>query len=207
MPLKNWTEAQSHIHSLYIAQHQTLRRVKDLMLRTYGFDASIRAYRDKLKEWGYLRRESRQHDLQLQLPTSGVMDGHADAALPSIQSTVGIFGGLPDFNSFPHSVPSPSESQGLWPNSSLHGSVTLGQFGQGTTSFASMPNSDASTYSLLPGNNNGNNLNTRDSSGRTILHQAVISRNLKDVEKYLSMGLAIDTQDDENNQPLHHAAK
>jgi len=40
MPLKNWTEAQSQIHTLYIVQHQTLRRVKELMLRTYGFDAS-----------------------------------------------------------------------------------------------------------------------------------------------------------------------
>ncbi|KAF8850756.1 ankyrin, partial [Acephala macrosclerotiorum] len=42
--------------------------------------------------------------------------------------------------------------------------------------------------------------------GRTLLHQAVISRSLKDVEKYLSMGSAVDIQDEENNKPLHHAA-
>ncbi len=69
-----------------------------------------------------------------------------------------------------------------------------------------MPNSDASAYSLLAGENGSSNLNTRDSSGRTLLHRAVISRSLKDVEKYLSMGSAVDVQDEENNTPLHHAA-
>jgi hypothetical protein len=57
----------------------------------------IRAYRDKLKEWGYLRRQVRQQGLPPQLPTSGAVGTQPDAALPSMQSTAGIFGGLPDF--------------------------------------------------------------------------------------------------------------
>ncbi|PMD31422.1 ankyrin [Hyaloscypha variabilis F] len=207
MPLKNWTEAQSYIHEHYVVQHQPLHRVRELMRRN-GFNASIRAYRDKLKEWGYLRRQVRQQGLPPQLPTSGAVGTQPDAALPSMQSTAGIFGGLLDFNIFSNSLPSPSENQGLWQNPPLHGSIPMSQFGQGSTSFASMSNSGASAFPILPENNdNGNNLNTRDSSGRTLLHQAVISRSLKDVEKYLSMGLAVDTQDDENNQPLHLAAE
>ncbi|KAN0092267.1 ankyrin [Hyaloscypha variabilis] len=207
MPLKNWTEAQGYIHEHYVVQHQPLHRVRELMLRN-GFNASIRTYRDKLKEWGYLRCQVRQQDLPLQLPISGAAGTQSDAALPSMQSAAGIFGDLPDFNLFSNSVPLPSESQGLWQNSSLHGSIPPSQFGQGNTSFASMSNSGASAFPILPENNdNGNNLNTRDSSGRTPLHQAVISRSLKDVEKYLSMGLAVDAQDDENNQPLHLAAE
>jgi hypothetical protein len=67
-------------------------------IRTEAYSlCRIRAYRDKLKEWGYLRRQVRQQDLLLQLPTSGAAGTQPDAALPSMQSAAGIFGGLPDF--------------------------------------------------------------------------------------------------------------
>jgi ankyrin repeat protein len=105
----------------------------------------------------------------------------------------------------PTSLPN-SENQELWPNTSIHGDISLSQVDERHISYTAMPNSDAPGYSLLGGESDGRNLNTRDSSGRTLLHQAIISRSLKDVEKYISMGSAVDIQDRENNQPLHHAA-
>jgi ankyrin repeat protein len=73
------------------------------------------------------------------------------------------------------------------------------------TSYARIPHAEASGYPAA-GESASSSINIRDSSGRTALHRAVISRSLNDVEKYLLMGSAIDAQDEESNQPLHLAA-
>lgn len=46
----------------------------------------------------------------------------------------------------------------------------------------------------------------RDSNGRTPLHHAVINGSVKDAERYLSSGAAVDISDNNGDQPLHHAA-
>jgi uncharacterized protein len=46
----------------------------------------------------------------------------------------------------------------------------------------------------------------RDSNGRTPLHRAVINGSIKDVERCLSSGAAVDISDSDGDQPLHHAA-
>ena len=59
----------------------------------------------------------------------------------------------------------------------------------------------------LPTGYSVGDLNGRDDSGQTLLHRAVISRSLKDVEKYISMGASVDIPDNKGNQPLHSAAR
>jgi ankyrin repeat protein len=63
----------------------------------------------------------------------------------------------------------------------------------------------SSNSDLLPGEK-GNLLNTQDSNGRTPLHHAVISGSVKEVERCLSSGAAVDISDNDGDQPLHHAA-
>lgn len=49
-------------------------------------------------------------------------------------------------------------------------------------------------------------LDTRDESGKTRLHDAVIRGDLAAVGDLISMGLSIDVYDDDDNQPIHYAA-
>ena len=50
-------------------------------------------------------------------------------------------------------------------------------------------------------------LDTRDPSGKTRLHHAVIRGDYVDVENLLSEGLSLDAYDDDGNQAIHHAAR
>src|SRR5271155_2766822 len=62
-----------------------------------------------------------------------------------------------------------------------------------------------SNSALLPGERDSM-LNTQDSNGRTPLHRAVINGSVKEVERCLSSGAAVDILDSDGDQPLHLAA-
>ncbi|KAF2027974.1 ankyrin [Setomelanomma holmii] len=57
---KDWTAVQDEIRELSFNQKRCLEDVKALMERKYKFRASTRAYRMKLKEWGFMRHKPRR---------------------------------------------------------------------------------------------------------------------------------------------------
>jgi ankyrin repeat protein len=60
--------------------------------------------------------------------------------------------------------------------------------------------------SALPPSERESIPNTQDSNGRTSLHHAVINASVKEVERCLSSGAAVDIVDSNGDQPLHLAA-
>ncbi|KAF1917507.1 ankyrin repeat-containing domain protein [Ampelomyces quisqualis] len=56
---KDWDAVQDEIRELSFNQKKRLEDVKELMERNYKFRASTRAYRMKLKEWGFKRHNTR----------------------------------------------------------------------------------------------------------------------------------------------------
>ncbi|KAF2714538.1 ankyrin [Pleomassaria siparia CBS 279.74] len=57
---KDWDSVRSRIRHLSVNQKKSLEEVKATMESQYHFRASTRAYRMKLKEWGYTRQKSRR---------------------------------------------------------------------------------------------------------------------------------------------------
>ncbi|KAF2821445.1 ankyrin [Ophiobolus disseminans] len=57
---KDWEAVQDEIRELSFNQKKCLEDVKELMERKYKFRASTRAYRMKLKEWGFMRHKPRR---------------------------------------------------------------------------------------------------------------------------------------------------
>lgn len=57
---KDWDSVQHHIRDLSMVQQKPLDEVKAIMESKHAFRASTRAYRLKLKEWGYLRLKDRR---------------------------------------------------------------------------------------------------------------------------------------------------
>ncbi|KAF2456567.1 hypothetical protein BDY21DRAFT_53797 [Lineolata rhizophorae] len=49
---KDWDNVWQEIRRLYSIEDKSLKEVKEIMKRQYGFDASIRAYRLKIHSWG-----------------------------------------------------------------------------------------------------------------------------------------------------------
>ncbi|EUC45078.1 hypothetical protein COCMIDRAFT_96546 [Bipolaris oryzae ATCC 44560] len=56
---KDWDLVQDEIKELSFSQKKTLEEVKEMMERKHRFRASTRAYRMKLKEWGFMRHKPR----------------------------------------------------------------------------------------------------------------------------------------------------
>lgn len=54
---KDWDAVQRHIRELSVNQKKSLADVKSIMESKHSFRASTRAYRLKLKEWGYMRHK------------------------------------------------------------------------------------------------------------------------------------------------------
>ncbi|KAF2727119.1 ankyrin [Polyplosphaeria fusca] len=57
---KDWDSVRHDIKDLSVNQKKCLQDVKSIMETKYKFKASTRAYRGKLKEWGYLRYKPRK---------------------------------------------------------------------------------------------------------------------------------------------------
>ncbi|KAF2277004.1 ankyrin [Westerdykella ornata] len=57
---KDWESVRDKIKKLSVDQKKSLQDVQAIMEAKYNFKASTRAYRMRLKEWGYLRYKSRQ---------------------------------------------------------------------------------------------------------------------------------------------------
>ncbi|KAK8130915.1 hypothetical protein PG984_007353 [Apiospora sp. TS-2023a] len=55
---KDWDTYKETILALY--EHQTLSQVMEIMKRDYGFEASTRAYRQKLDKWGKRKYKKRK---------------------------------------------------------------------------------------------------------------------------------------------------
>ncbi|KAF2201798.1 ankyrin [Delitschia confertaspora ATCC 74209] len=72
---KDWDSVQGIIHELSVVQKKSLEEVKSIMESTYRFKASTRAYRMKLKEWGYMRHKARKLRLT---PSGSSQDGTGD---------------------------------------------------------------------------------------------------------------------------------
>ncbi|KAH7381992.1 hypothetical protein BKA64DRAFT_684716, partial [Cadophora sp. MPI-SDFR-AT-0126] len=60
---KNWSHHEAEIRRLYMEEGKPLKQVRHLMIAEHRFEASIRAYRMKLDEWGlkknYLSKDRR----------------------------------------------------------------------------------------------------------------------------------------------------
>ncbi|KAJ4363408.1 hypothetical protein N0V83_009701 [Neocucurbitaria cava] len=57
---KDWDAVQEEIKELSFNQKKPLEEVKELMERKHNFRASTRAYRMKLKDWGFMRHKPRR---------------------------------------------------------------------------------------------------------------------------------------------------
>ncbi|KAK7931843.1 hypothetical protein PG985_002555 [Apiospora marii] len=81
---KDWDNYKETILALY--EHQTLAQVMEVMKRDYGFEASTRAYRQKLDKWGkrkYKKRKGKSDNS----PDASDADSADDAAGSSISAS------------------------------------------------------------------------------------------------------------------------
>lgn len=71
---KDWDSVRSEIKDLSVNQKKCLQDVKTIMETRHKFRASTRAYRMKLKEWGYMRNKARESNYDNTTPKP---DGNA----------------------------------------------------------------------------------------------------------------------------------
>jgi hypothetical protein len=86
---KDWDSVRSTIRQLSVNQKHSLEDVKSIMESKHNFRASTRAYRMKLKEWGYLRHRPRKG---ARTSTEEYADEHEERE--STNETVGGDGGI-----------------------------------------------------------------------------------------------------------------
>ncbi|KAM0133691.1 hypothetical protein ACHAP3_005818 [Botrytis cinerea] len=55
---KDWASIKEELEQLYVTEGQTLEQVREILISTRGFGASIRSYRMMLREWGIKKYKS-----------------------------------------------------------------------------------------------------------------------------------------------------
>ncbi|KAF2112728.1 ankyrin repeat-containing domain protein [Lophiotrema nucula] len=79
---KDWESVRPEIRELSVGQKKSLQEVKTIMEKSHQFRASTRAYRMRLKDWGYLRHKPRkggQRDVSMEDDDDGTESDRAEA--------------------------------------------------------------------------------------------------------------------------------
>ncbi|KAF4631234.1 hypothetical protein G7Y89_g6902 [Cudoniella acicularis] len=209
---KNWSDVKRHIHTLYVVQHRPLNIVVPYMKTNHNFKASPRAYREKLKEWGYLRRnlDDNNESTQREFPEGTEVMDFSPTTINSSVERSRINGR--EFESSSASTTSTLPLLGnsdLWTFQSGMGDSTshIINLMEPHISVQNAAQSQTNIVSPFTATGQVGSHEVRDEYGRTSLHRMISSRSWKDFETSLASGAAVNVQDSQGNQPLHDACK
>ncbi|KAF1847625.1 ankyrin [Cucurbitaria berberidis CBS 394.84] len=87
---KDWNAVQEEIKELSFNQKKSLEEVKELMERKYKFRASTRAYRMKLKEWGFMRHKPRKITKDSNEVRERSRSSHGESDVPNRESSATV---------------------------------------------------------------------------------------------------------------------
>jgi len=90
----DWQPQREQMIALYLEQGLTLEEVYKLMKDEYGFTASIRSYRDKLRQWGALKFPTHSPGHSIAVSAAGSNEGVCPSARKRRSSCIEPYLGL-----------------------------------------------------------------------------------------------------------------
>lgn len=195
---KDWHLVRSEITTLYIAKGKSLDDVRRILKGRHQFDASIRAYRMKLEEWGVRKNNVTAKtgtQARSRQPLKTTHRGHSSREARSTSRVSAVQTNDAASTQITDSILQFQEE--AW-SPALQLSSNYGSNGSNIAASSSFRGNSLASY-----NDPAEQINFSSQDQR--LHIAISQGTEEDVTNLLSSGVSVNTRNSLNNSPLHTA--
>ncbi|RSM11835.1 hypothetical protein CDV31_006603 [Fusarium ambrosium] len=173
---KDWEPLREEIRKLYCLEDKSLAEVMRIVEGKHAFIASERAYRNQLKQWGYMKYRTQGFPKTRKRARTS---NHSSKRSFTVPDVFGSSEHLPAFNlNLTTSHPSSTGDSGSQPD-------VLYQ--------------DIQVVDLLP-----HDQDAQDNEGKTQLHRAALGGDIDQVRLLVNDGASVNIADRKGNTPLHY---